>query len=413
MISLLRYVQIFEGGAGGHMAHPFDYTDFTANDLIDLVDSLFKGKIEDLKEKLDGFNIEATMNNEGQVVFIRNDEERNSEQGGITIEEMYKKWEGKDQQIKVYTTAGRVIEQIFKKFDKEFFNPDPTHRKMYNCECIVSGQTNIMPYASDRVAFHGYKIYEKAICTKKGKFQGKEVWQVVEDIEGHVDDIYKAAEGIDKAKPRPNLVIKSAQEGAKFAEQFSKAITKLWKDEGLDNNVSIEDWKKTRFKKFAPVWCKNDEDIFNRLCNADKSINLNVIKKRYPEHKDDIAKLDKEIKGDVVGKIMEPMDNLFLSIGNELIDQLDGFINSGAKDEVIQSLKKDLENTVAEVEKSDSVRAKDKLQRSLQRLQALGNKYNVAEGIVIMYKGRRLKLTGSFAPLNQALGTRFDIENRK
>ena len=42
---------IFEGGQAGHMAHPFDYTDFTANDLIDLVDSLFKGKIENLKEK--------------------------------------------------------------------------------------------------------------------------------------------------------------------------------------------------------------------------------------------------------------------------------------------------------------------------------------------------------------------------
>ena len=62
MLSLQQFINIFEGGAGGHMAHPYDYADFTAADLIDLVDSLFKGKIEDLKEKLDGFNIEATMN---------------------------------------------------------------------------------------------------------------------------------------------------------------------------------------------------------------------------------------------------------------------------------------------------------------------------------------------------------------
>ena len=316
MLSLQRYVYLFEGGAGGHMAHPFDYTDFTANDLIDLVDSLFKGKIEDLKEKLDGFNIEATMNNDGQVVFIRNDEERNSEQGGITIEEMYKKWEGKDQQIKVYTSSGKIIEQIFKKFPVKFFNPDADHRKMYNCECIVAGQTNIMPYASDRVAFHGYKIYEKGIGDKKGKFFGKEVWKVKEDVEGHVDDIYKAAEGIDKAKPRPNLVIKSAQEGIKFAEQFTKAISKLWEDEGLKTDVSIEDWKKIRFKKFAPEWCKDDDDIFNRMCNDDKSVNANLLKKRYPEHKDDIALLDKDLRKEVVGKIMEPMDNLFLAIGN-------------------------------------------------------------------------------------------------
>ena len=410
MLNLQRYVYLFEGGAGGHMAHPFDYTDFTANDLIDLVDSLFKGKIEDLKEKLDGFNIEATMNNDGQVVFIRNDEERNSEQGGITIDEMYKKWEGKDKQIKVYTSSGKVIEQIFKKFPVKFFNPDTDHRKMYNCECIVAGQTNIMPYASDRVAFHGYKIYERGIGDKKGKFFGKEVWKVKEDVEGHVDDIYKAAEGIDTAKPRPNLVIKSAEEGMKFAKQFTKSISKLWQDEGLDLDMSIEDWKKIRFKKFAPDWCKDDNDIFNRICNDDKSVKATELKKRYPEHKDEIPKLDKELRKEVVGKIMEPMDNLFLAIGNELIDQLDGFINSGAKDKIIQSLKADLEATVNEVEKSDSVKAKDKVEKALSRLKALGDKYNTAEGIVIMYKGRRLKMTGSFAPLNQALGVRFDLE---
>ena len=249
MISLPRFVHIFEGGAGGHMAHPFDYTDFTANDLIDLVDSLFKGKIEDLKEKLDGFNIEATLNKEGKAVFIRNDEERNSEQGGITIDEMYKKWEGKDQQIKVFTTSGKIIEKILSKFSPKDFNPDENHRKILNCECIVAGQTNIMPYAADRVAFHGYKIYEKAIGDKKGKFFGKEIWKVVEDVEGHVDDIYKAAEGIDQAKPRPNLVVKSVEDGIKFADKFTKAITKLWEDEGLKNDASIEDWKKVRFKK--------------------------------------------------------------------------------------------------------------------------------------------------------------------
>ena len=33
---------INEGGQAGHMAHPFDYTDFTGNDLLELVDSLEK-----------------------------------------------------------------------------------------------------------------------------------------------------------------------------------------------------------------------------------------------------------------------------------------------------------------------------------------------------------------------------------
>jgi len=400
MLSLQRYIYLFEGGQAGHMAHPFDYTDFTANDLIDLVDSLFKGKIENLKEKLDGFNIMATMNNDGEVVFVRNNSNLNSERGGMSIDDMVEKWAEREHQKKVFVQSGEIITKIFNKLGKDFFNPDPTHRKLINCECIIAGKTNIMPYATDKVAFHGYKIYELV----DGKYKE------VEDVEGHVDDVYKAAEGIDAAKPRPNLVIKSAEEGIKFAEKFTKAISKLWEDEGLKPDASIEEWKKIRYKKFAPDWCKDDDDIFNRMCNDDKSVKATELKKRYPEHKDDIALLDKDLRKEVVGKIMEPMDNLFLAIGNELIDLLDGFVNSGAKDSIIKSLKADLEATVEEVEKSDSVKAKATLEKSLNRLKALGDKYNAAEGIVIMYKGRRLKMTGSFAPMNQALGTRFELE---
>ena len=83
---------IYEGGQAGHMAHPFDYTDFTADDLIQLVNDLFSGKVEHMKEKLDGFNLTATMNERGEVVFIRNQTNLNSEKGGMSIDDMLEKW---------------------------------------------------------------------------------------------------------------------------------------------------------------------------------------------------------------------------------------------------------------------------------------------------------------------------------
>ena len=400
LINKTKEVYVMEGGQAGHMSHPFDYTDFTANDLIQLVDDLFSGKVEHMKEKLDGFNIMASMNNKGDVVFIRNKSNLNSANGGMSIQDMMEKWAEKEHQKKVFKQSGDIITTIFKKLGKSFFNPDSTHRKVINCECIVAGKTNILPYASDKVAFHGYQIYE----LQNGK------WNLQEDVEGHVDDLYKAAEGIDAAKPRQDLVIRSLQDGIKFAEKFNKEIVKLWNNEGLTMDKSVEDWKHVRFKKFAPEWCREDDDIFNRICNDDKSVNATELKKRYPEHKDDIAQLEKSIKKDVVGNIMEPMDTLFLSIGNELIDLLDGFINSGTKDKVITTLKQDLASTIDAVEKSNSDKAKDKLQTAMRRLQKLNDKFNIAEGIVIMYKGRRMKFTGSFAALNQALGTRFELE---
>lgn len=406
MKSLVQYIYealhpVFEGGAGGHMAHPFDYTDFTANDLIELVDSLFKGKVEHLKEKLDGFNINASMNNDGEIIFIRNNTERNSERGGILLKDLDARWEGKEQQRKVYVTAGKVIEQIFPKVGKEYFNPDSTHRKIINCECIVAGKTNVMPYAKDRVAFHGYTMWE---------WNGSK-WIEQEDVEGHVDELYKAAEGIDEAKPRPDLMIRSLETAIKFAEKFTKDITKLWSDEGLSTDTSIDDWKKARFRKYAPAWCKDDDSIFNRLCNGDKSVNLRELKKKYADHVDELNALDKKAGKELVGTIMEPMDTLFLSIGNELLDQLDGFVNSENKDSIIDTVRKDTEYLVKTIEQSDSVDAKEKLEKCMKRLQALGNKYNAAEGIVVMWKGRRIKFTGSFAAINGALGTRFMLEN--
>ena len=203
-------------------------------------------------------------------------------------------------------------------------------------------------------------------------------------------------------------MIKNLEEGMKFAEKFTKAILKLWENEGLKPDTSIEEWKKIRYKKLAPDWCKEDMDIFNRLCNGDKSINLRELKKRYPN--EDVNDIDKGIKKTLPSKIMEPMDNLFLSIGNELLDQLDGFVNSGDKENIIATVKKDTEEIIKTIEQSDSVEAKDKLEKCMQRLQALGNKYNAAEGIVVVWKGRRFKFTGSFAAINQALGVRFMME---
>ena len=387
------------GGFAKHMMHPYEYTDFTGNDLINLIESLFSGKIENIKEKLDGFNLMATMNNNGQVVFIRNGSNLNSKNGGFTLDEINKIWEGKEQQIKVFTNAAKIIEQIFSRLGKEFFNPDPFHRKVINCESIIVGQTNIMPYSSNRVAFHGYKLFELIDNT----------WKEIDDIEGNVDDIYNVSQDIIEAKPRPNLTIHSPEIALKLSSKFVKKIKQLWDKEDLDINTTINDWKWNRFKKFAPKWCNEDYNIFNRICNDDKSVNLKELKKLYPEHIDDLNKLDKDIKKKIISKIMEPLDNLFLLIGNEIIDLLDGFVNSDNKEDIIKILQYNISDMIMLVDINGTKEIDNQLKKSLKRLKALNNKYNAAEGIVIVYKNRRMKFTGSFAPINQILGLRFDM----
>ena len=69
-----------------------------------------------------------------------------------------------------------------------------------------------------------------------------------------------------------------------------------------------------------------------------------------------------------------------------------------------------VDETIELVKQSGSTEIQDKVEKNLNRLQALGDKYNSAEGVVFMYKGHLMKLTGSFAAVNQILGTRFDVE---
>lgn len=394
---------IVEGGAAGHMSHPFDYDELTGDDLIELVEDLFGGKITDMKEKLDGTNIHATMNNNGQVVFIRNKSNLNSELGGMSIQDMADKWADKPSVQNTFLTAGKIITEIFNKLGKKYFNPDADTRKVINCECIIAGKTNVMPYASDRVAFHGYKIYKKNGNT----------WEEAENVEGHVDDIYKAAAGIDTAKPRMNLVIKSVEDANKFAKIFKGKLEKLFKDEKLGTNVSLETWKRCRFEKIMPEWLNDGGKdvvtaVYNRWFNGDKSFKAAELKKIYTNNYSDVVS-DKFAKP-YVKQVMEPIDDLFLEIGNQFIKLCNGFTNDDAYASVVDTLTKDIEDVCDDIEKNGSEEVKQQLEFQLTRLRKIGdNAINHAEGVVFVYKGRLMKITGSFSALNQALNLRYSI----
>ena len=392
---------INEGGAGGHMSHPFEYTDFTGEDLLELVDSLFNGKIENVKEKLDGMNINATMNNDGEVVFVRNNTDRNSDKGGITLNDIMTRWDDKPHVQKTYMTAGRIIDEIFKKLPVKYFNPEKGKRKIINCECIIEGKTNVMPYATDRVAFHGYKIYE--ITDKLDKY-GQRVWAEIESVEGDVDAIYKAAEGIDKAKPRANLIVKSVEDANKFAKDFKLKLANIYKNEKLDMTATIEEWKRARFESLKPDWLDKEVDaIYNRWFNNDKSFKAANIKKLYSEHYSDIMgdKLAKEY----IKEVMEPMDEIFMAIGNAFIKVCNGFTNQDKHGTIVDTIKADLDEVIRSIDKDGSEEHKADLERNMNRLKSLGEDYiNSAEGVVFMYKDKLMKLTGSFAAINQILG---------
>lgn len=401
------YTYLIEGGASGHMAHPYDYTEFTLRDLKGLIRNLFSGKIEDITEKIDGTNIQATMNQQGQVVFIRNKTDLNSELGGMTIDDMAKKWEAKPSVAKTFLTAGHIITEVFEQIGPKFFNPSDSKKLVLNCECVTEGKTNVLYYNSSQVDFHDIWVYEK---NEEGKWENTDVTKT------GLDTIQKACEKVDNAQITPKLIIKVQQDSEEILVSFIKKLDRIFKDANCKEQSTVDDWKFSRFVSYCKEheewtdWVLKSEEgtklLYRRWFYDDKSVNIKKICELYPEDVNNVRAVDKKEYKKWVASVMEPLDNFFIELGNSIIELCDGILNQDSKAEIVKKLKTDLEDVVSEIELNGDDDANQKMARQLQRLE--GMSLNASEGIVFRYKGKLMKCTGSFAALNAAIGmTKF------
>ena len=401
MINLYTY--LIEGGASGHMAHPYDYTEFTLRDLKGLIRNLFSGKIEDITEKIDGTNIQATMNQQGQVVFIRNKTDLNSELGGMTIDDMAKKWEAKPSVAKTFLTAGHIITEVFEQIGPKFFNPSDNKKLVLNCECVTEGKTNVLYYNSSQVDFHDIWVYEK---NEEGKWENTDVTKT------GLDTIQKACEKVDNAQITPKLIIKVQQDSEEILVSFIKKLDRIFKDANCKEQSTVDDWKFSRFLSYCKEheewtdWVLKSEEgtrlLYRRWFYDDKSVNIKKICELYPEDANNVRSVDKKEYKKWIASVMEPLDNFFIELGNSIIELCDGILNQDSKAEIVKKLKTDLEDVVSEIELNGDDEANQKMARQLQRLE--GMELNASEGIVFRYKGKLMKCTGSFAALNAAIG---------
>ena len=400
MLNLFQYLcenYVNEGGMAGHMAHPTDYNDLTVNDIIELIENLFSGKIENITEKIDGVNIQASMNEQGEVIFIRNKGDINSAKGGMSLSDMAAKWASKPDVAEKYKVAGEIITAVFSKINPKFFNPDGTTRRFVNCECVVEGITNIIPYPSDQVDFHNIFIY---------KYMSGE-WVFKEVTEDGLDVVNDACSGIESAMLTPKIIIDTNRESVQLAKKFISRIKEI-----MGDNKTIGDYKKSKFKSYVEKeypWILDNNDglniLFSRWFERVKSVNIRDIKKMYPDHAETIVSLDKVGYKSIVNKCNDALDIFFLRLGNAVLKLCRGLVNNGLEQSTIDYLNSELTSVSNRVKSSANVDLQDKMSVQLARLQNLENQINSSEGIVFTYKNKMMKLTGSFAAVNQILGS--------
>lgn len=398
MKTLLSYIlesYVCEGGASGHMMYPHNYIDFTFEDLKQIVTDLLSGNITDITEKIDGMNIQATKNNSGEVVFIRNKSDLNSERGGMLKSDMISKWHDKPHVLDTFSSAATTIEKVFAELPISFFN-DNDERRYVNCECVIAGKTNIMPYVSNQVDFHDIWVY---------KFNGKE-WIKDSVTKDGLDKIEKACKNTD-ARLTPQVIINTTKDADKLCDKYLKQL-----DEIGDDKQTIKDWMWGRYDDYIRdrlEWINTSETgkqaLFNRYFLDDKIVNLRLLRKEYANNLEDLEVLEKKDHKDMLAFCMEPLDDFFLFFGNDIIKLCKGLINQGREDEVVKELISDMQDVVKDIKKNGSIEMQEKLSKQLTRIEKIGQEnIHAAEGIVFRYKGKTMKLTSAFAPLNQICG---------
>lgn len=408
MSDFLCESQVNEGGASGHMKHIIDYDELTLDNLKGIVYSLFSGRIEKITEKVDGTNIQAGMNDRGEVIFVRNNGDLQSERGGMSIEDMVTKWAGKDRIQKTFVESGKTLEQVFRNLGPKFFNPDSNTRLFLNCECMIEGTTNIMPYISSKVNVHDIWIYKK-------NADGR--WEHTETTKSGLDKVERAMADIDNAQLTPEVIIDAVKASDKLVKWYMAQCNAIFKSENLGYKSTIRDYKQARFRRWmsdnAPWAIDSDAGmgiLYDRVVDGVKTVNIRDLKKMYPGHEDELNEIEKSKAKEIAKYTLKDLDDLFLRMSNEVISITKGFINDGHEAEVIRELEQNLKDTIDDIKSDSSTKesTKTKLVQQLERLANLDNKINAAEGIVFQYKGKLMKLTGSFSPLNAVLGLRFE-----
>lgn len=166
-------------------------------------------------------------------------------------------------------------------------------------------------------------------------------------------------------------------------------------------------WRETIDKNFPDLTQDHKEGLLLRWAYDDKkTLNIRSLDKELGKDKAAlIKKFDKEDVKKKQKENMRPFEDLFLELGSVILKNASNFVAANPAAEM-QRLQKQLKDEAEAVRKSGDVSDIEKVAKELERLERIGGIESIipTEGIVFRYKGKTMKLTGTFAAVNQLMG---------
>ena len=398
---------LLEGGAAGHMSHPFDEKDLTFGDFKKIIEAGLSGDLtfeEEPTEKTDGQNVFATVQ-DGEVKFARNKTELKNP---MDLKTFKQKFEGHPSKMveETFQFAAEDLASLLIKLSPKDLEAFDNGKNFMNMELIYSKNPNVIYYDRDIIQFHGIKVTdgEGNIIGDENKY-AKTIASALEKVKANVGKVFTII---------PPQIIKIGKDidFEKNKAKFIKKVEDLRSRYNLTDNDEVSRyhemwWRETIDKNFPDLTQDFKEGLLLRWAYGDKkTLNMRSLDKELGKDKAGlIKKFDKE---DVKKKYKEnirPFEDLFLELGSIILKNASNFVAANPAAEM-QRLHTQIRTEADKIKTGGDVAQINKVIGELERLDRIGGIDSIipTEGIVFVYKGKTMKLTGTFAAINQLMG---------
>jgi len=395
---------LMEGGAYGHMSHPFDDMDLTFGDLKNIISKALEGDLGVVREKTDGQALAISWKN-GRLIAARNKGHlQNAGANAMGIEDVASKFGGRGGLTDAYNYAMKDLSAAISGLSdaqrKKIFNEG---KCFMNLEVIWPTSVNVIPYGQALLVFHNTTCYDetgKAIGADGGA--AGTLAGMIKQVNADVQSKY-TIQG-----PPITSIPKNNDLSSKQSKYLSK-LSKLQSEFGLKDNDNVADYHQSWWEWWitsnAPTKVDKltKEALVRRWAFGDKSFRLNTISN--PKLQDWAIDHDKVNVAKQQKDNIKPFEEIFLGVGADILEFVSSVLTVHP-DNAIRSMKSKLKSVADQVRSGGSPAQIQKLKTELQRLNQLGgiDRIVASEGLVFFYNGKTYKLTGTFAPLNQILG---------
>lgn len=397
-----------EGGAAGHMAHPYEDDELTFRDVKEMVHRGLVGQLDQeapVTEKLDGQNIAFTIK-DGTIRFARNKGHvKNAGERSLDVTGIRSMFAGRGNIERAFAGAAEDLESAVARLTPaqqlQLFGGGT---KFMNVEVIFPDTKNVIPYDKAVLVFHGTIAYDT---------DGIEVGRSLEDASTLSNAL--VAVNADRQKTfgisGPRTIVfddASTVRNKRKLQQHIRRIQRLQQEYGLDDTDTIEDYKRTWWSGAIDqmgfeLTDDEREGLIGRWATGDKSFRITDIEDTTLR-----AKLKRFENNNLPGlqrRASKVLEQTFLQVGVDAMHRVTNFLAAN-NPIAARQLKQEVLDTIRELQQTDDQNKLAKLQQQVERLENLGVDNIVpSEGLVFIYNGKPYKFTGTFAPVNQILGT--------